>query len=114
NGGKVAAALLDREHGTRRSRADKRHMIEQEGLNAWGIWNFSQWDLLAGHIRKGFEYGKQRCTAYPRFVVQRDLVDEFLDTYLPVVKSIRFGHPLAVADSHDPLPELDFGPLITA
>ncbi|TQJ21170.1 acyl-CoA reductase-like NAD-dependent aldehyde dehydrogenase [Micromonospora sp. A202] len=108
NGGKVAAALLD---------TDKRHFIEQEGLNAWGIWNFSHWDLLAAHLKKGFEYGKQRCTAYPRFVVQRDLVDEFLDMYLPVVRSVRFGHPLAVGDdwaAGDPLPELDFGPLISA
>jgi acyl-CoA reductase-like NAD-dependent aldehyde dehydrogenase len=110
NGGKVAAALLD---------TDKRHMIEQEGLNAWGVWEFSQWDALAGHLRKGFEYGKQRCTAYPRFVVQRELVDKFLDVYLPVVKSIRFGHPLAVGiaddlDAEQPLPELDFGPLISA
>src|SRR3954454_21269520 len=105
NGGKVAAALLD---------SDKRHFIEQEGLNAWGIWEFSQWDRLAGHLKKGFEYGKQRCTADPRFVVQRDLVDEFLDVYLPVVKSVRFGHPLAVADEAEPLPELDFGPLISA
>ncbi|MCX5070450.1 aldehyde dehydrogenase family protein [Micromonospora lupini] len=108
NGGKVAAALLD---------SDKRHFIEQEGLNAWGIWNFSKWDLLAAHLKKGFEYGKQRCTAYPRFVVQRDLVDEFLDMYLPVVRSVRFGHPLAVGDdwtAGDPLPELDFGPLISA
>ena len=105
NGGKVAAALLD---------TDKRHMIEQEGLNAWGIWEFSQWDLLAGHMRKGFEYAKQRCTAYPRFVVQRELVDSFLDMYLPVVRSVRFGHPLAVADADGALPELDFGPLISA
>jgi acyl-CoA reductase-like NAD-dependent aldehyde dehydrogenase len=105
NGGKVAAALLD---------SDKRHFIEQEGLNAWGIWEFSQWDLLAGHLRKGFEYGKQRCTAYPRFVVQRDLVDKFLDMYLPVVRSVRFGHPLAVAPDSGSLPELDFGPLISA
>jgi acyl-CoA reductase-like NAD-dependent aldehyde dehydrogenase len=107
NGGKVAAALLD---------TDKRHMIEQEGLNAWGIWEFSQWDLLAGHLKKGFEYGKQRCTAYPRFVVQRDVVDAFLGMYLPLVRSVRFGHPLAV-DSEtdtDALPELDFGPLISA
>ncbi|WP_329108620.1 aldehyde dehydrogenase family protein [Micromonospora sp. NBC_01699] len=107
NGGKVAAALLD---------SDKRHFIEQEGLNAWGIWEFSQWDMLAKHLRKGFEYGKQRCTAYPRFVVQRDLVDGFLDMYLPVVRSVRFGHPLAVGDDRvdgDPLPELDFGPLIS-
>ncbi|WP_422770593.1 aldehyde dehydrogenase family protein [Plantactinospora sp. WMMC1484] len=108
NGGKVAAALLD---------TDKRHMIEQEGLNAWGIWDFSQWESLAAHLKKGFEYGKQRCTAYPRFVVQRDLVDQFLDTYLPVVRSVRFGHPLAVDEDWsqgDPLPELDFGPLISA
>jgi len=105
NGGKVAGALLD---------TDKRHMIEQEGLNAWGVWNFSQWDGLAAHLRKGFEYGKQRCTAYPRFVVQRELVDEFLDVYLPVVRSVRFGHPLAVAGASDALPELDFGPLISA
>ena len=137
NGGKVAAALLSAAQSGPRSSdgrpepgADKRHMIEQEGLNAWGIWEFSQWDMLAGHLKKGFEYGKQRCTAYPRFVVQRDLVDKFLDAYLPVVKSIRFGHPLAVADPYehsgsrssdgraetfaDPLPELDFGPLISA
>ncbi|GAA4731502.1 aldehyde dehydrogenase family protein [Phytohabitans rumicis] len=105
NGGKVAAALLD---------TNKRHMIEQEGLNAWGIWNFSQWDSLAAHLKKGFEYAKQRCTAYPRFVVQRDLVDSFLDMYLPVVRSVRFGHPLAVAAAGDPLPDLDFGPLISA
>ena len=105
NGGKVAAALLD---------TDKRHMIEQEGLNAWGIWEFAQWDQLAGHVRKGFEYAKQRCTAYPRFVVQRELVDSFLDMYLPVVRSVRFGHPLAVAEPDGALPELDFGPLISA
>ena len=104
-GGKVAAALLD---------TDKRHFIEQEGLNAWGIWEFSQWDTLAAHLRKGFEYGKQRCTAYPRHVVQRGLVDQFLDMYLPMVRSVRFGHPLAVEADGDPLPALDFGPLISA
>ncbi len=105
NGGKVAAALLD---------TGKRHMLEQEGLNAWGIWNFSDWAGLAAHMKKGFEYGKQRCTAYPRFVIQRDLVDEFLATYLPVVSAIRLGHPLVVESDDDDLPELDFGPLISA
>ena len=105
NGGKVAAALLD---------TDKRHMIEQEGLNAWGIWEFSGWDSLAAHLKKGFEYGKQRCTSYPRFVVQRELVGAFLAMYLPVVRSVRFGHPLAVTDPHQPKPDLDFGPLISA
>jgi len=104
-GGQVAAQLVD---------TSKRHMLEMEGLNAWGIWEFSQWDLLAQHLRKGFEYGKQRCTAYPRFVVQRDLVDRFLESYLPVVRSVAIGHPLATAAPADPLPELDFGPLISA
>jgi acyl-CoA reductase-like NAD-dependent aldehyde dehydrogenase len=104
-GGQVAAALVD---------TGKRHFLEQEGLNAWGVWDFSQWDLLAGHLRKGFEYGKQRCTAYPRYVVQRQLFDQFLEMYLPVVRSIRFGHPLAVENDDDPLPDLAFGPLITS
>jgi acyl-CoA reductase-like NAD-dependent aldehyde dehydrogenase len=104
-GGQVAAALVD---------TGKRHFLEQEGLNAWGIWEFSQWDVLAAHLKKGFEYGKQRCTAYPRYVVQRQLFDQFLDMYLPVVRSVRFGHPLAVAADDDPPPELDYGPLITA
>jgi acyl-CoA reductase-like NAD-dependent aldehyde dehydrogenase len=104
-GGQVAAALVD---------TGKRHFLEQEGLNAWGIWEFSQWDVLAAHLKKGFEYGKQRCTAYPRYVVQRQLFDQFLDMYLPVLRSVRFGHPLAVAADDDPLPELDYGPLITA
>lgn len=104
-GGQVAAALVD---------TGKRHFLEQEGLNAWGIWEFSQWDVLAAHLRKGFEYGKQRCTAYPRYVVQRQLFDRFLEMYLPVVGSVRFGHPLAVENDDDPLPDLDYGPMITA
>lgn len=103
NGGKVAAQLAD---------TGKRHMLEQEGLNTFGVWEFSDWETLAGLLKKGFEYAKQRCTAYPRFVVQRELVDAFLATYLPVVHGIRFGHPLATADGE--LPALDFGPLISA
>jgi len=104
-GRKAAVSLAD----TRR-----RHMLEQEGLNAWGIWDFSQWPLLAQHLRKGFEYAKQRCTAYPRYVVQRRLFPAFLETYLPIVKSLRFGHPFAVRAPEDPLPDLDFGPVISA
>ncbi|MGA5702179.1 aldehyde dehydrogenase family protein [Peterkaempfera bronchialis] len=103
NGRKAATSLAD---------LGRRHFLEQEGLNTWGIWDFSQWDVLAAHLRKGFEYAKQRCTAYPRYVVQRSLFPAFLETYLAVVQNIRFGHPLAVADPGDPLPELDFGPVI--
>jgi acyl-CoA reductase-like NAD-dependent aldehyde dehydrogenase len=105
NGRKAATSLAD---------TGRRHFLEQEGLNAWGIWDFSQWDLLAGHLKKGFEYAKQRCTAYPRYVVQRSLFDDFLAMYLPVVRGVRYGHPLAVEADHDPLPDLDFGPVIHA
>ncbi len=105
NGRKAATALAD---------TGRRHFLEQEGLNAWGVWDFSAWDTLAPHLRKGFEYAKQRCTAYPRYVVQRELFPAFLETYLPVVNAVRFGHPLAVEDPEEPLPELDFGPLIHA
>ncbi|GHF81796.1 acyl-CoA reductase-like NAD-dependent aldehyde dehydrogenase [Amycolatopsis bartoniae] len=103
SGGEVAARLVD---------SGKQHILEQEGLNCWGVWEFSDWPLLARHVRASFEYGKQRCTAYPRYVVQRSLFDDFLAAYLPAVRELTFGHPLAVADPADPLPELDFGPLI--
>ena len=102
NGGKVAGQLAD---------TGKRHMLEQEGLNTLGVWDFSDWESLGDLLGKGFEYAKQRCTAYPRFVVQRELVDSFLATYIPVVANIRFGHPLASTDGE--LPALDFGPLIS-
>ncbi|GGO64267.1 aldehyde dehydrogenase family protein [Nonomuraea cavernae] len=104
-GAQVAASLAD---------LGRRHVLEQEGLNCWGVWDYSGWDLLTGQIRASFDYGKQRCTAYPRFVVQRELFHEFLAAYLAAVGSLRFGHPLAVRDPDDPLPELDFGPLISA
>ena len=105
NGRQAAVSLAD---------TGRRHMLEQEGLNTWGIWDFGQWELLAQHLRKGFEYAKQRCTAYPRYVVQRRLFPAFLETYLPILRSLRFGHPLAVHDPAEPLPNLDFGPVIHA
>jgi acyl-CoA reductase-like NAD-dependent aldehyde dehydrogenase len=89
-------------------------MLEMEGVNAYGIWDFSDWPLLAAQIKKGFEYGKQRCTAYARFIVQRSLFPKFLSMYLPVVQSLRFGHPLLVDKPGDPPPALDFGPLINS
>lgn len=102
-GAHVAAAVVD---------LGKRHILEQEGLNCWGVWEYSGWEKLGGQIRKTFDYAKQRCTAYPRFVIQRKLFDRFLEAYLPAVRGVRFGHPLAVENADDPLPELDFGPLI--
>ncbi|MFB9717720.1 aldehyde dehydrogenase family protein [Planobispora longispora] len=102
-GGQVAASLAGLGH---------RHILEQEGLNCWGVWEYGDWEKLAGQIRKSFDYAKQRCTAYPRFVVQRSLFHDFLAAYLPAVRSVRFGHPLAVEAPDDPPPDLDFGPLI--
>ncbi|MFF3244906.1 aldehyde dehydrogenase family protein [Streptomyces sp. NPDC002870] len=104
-GARIATAVAD---------LGKRHILEQEGLNTWGLWNYSDWDSLTAVIPKLFDYGKQRCTAYPRFVVQRELFADFLAAYLPAVRSIRTGHPLAVEHPYDPLPTLDFGPLINA
>nr|WSX53526.1 aldehyde dehydrogenase family protein [Streptomyces sp. NBC_00974] len=104
-GARIATAVTD---------LGKRHVLEQEGLNTWGIWEHTDWASLGAVIPKLFDYGKQRCTAYPRFVVQRTAFDAFLAAYLPAVASVRTGHPLAVAHPDDPLPELDFGPLINA
>ncbi|MFD9480472.1 aldehyde dehydrogenase family protein [Streptomyces nojiriensis] len=104
-GARIATAVTD---------LGKRHILEQEGLNTWGIWEHTDWSALTAVIPKLFDYGKQRCTAYPRFVVQRTAFDAFLAAYLPAVSAIRTGHPLAVAHPEDPLPELDFGPLINA
>ncbi len=105
SGRDVASSLVD---------TNKRYMIEMEGVNAYGVWDFSQWDELSKQLKKGFEYGKQRCTAYPRFVVQRTLLPQFLDSYLGVLKSLRFGNPLLVSRDDEELPQLDFGPLINA
>jgi acyl-CoA reductase-like NAD-dependent aldehyde dehydrogenase len=92
----------------------KRHILEQEGLNCWGLWEYTDWDAFGAQVPKLFDYAKQRCTAYPRFVVQRSRFADFLAAYLPAVTSVRTGHPLAVAHPDDPLPVLDFGPLINA
>ncbi len=112
NGRRAATSLADSSY----AEVNRRHFLEQEGLNTWGVWDFSDWPTLAAHLRKGFEYAKQRCTAYPRYVVQRGLFPAFLETYLSVLDGLRFGHPLAVpdADPRTPYPELDFGPVIHA
>ena len=44
--------------------------------------------------------------------MQRRLFPAFLDMYLPVVQSVKFGHPLAVQNPDEPLPNFDFGPVI--
>ena len=93
SGGAIAASLYD---------ADKRYLLEMEGVNAYGVWQFSDWPNLAQQIRKGFDYGKQRCTAYARYVIQRELFPQFLETYLPVLRSLQFGNPVLVERDDDP------------
>lgn len=105
NGGVIASTLYDEK---------KRYMLEMEGVNTYGVWQFSNWSLLAEQLRKGFDYGKQRCTAYVRFLVQRELFPQFLEMYLPVLRSLRFGNPVLVESPGDALPKLDFGPLINS
>ncbi len=105
SGRNIATSLVDR---------GKRHMLEMEGLNAWGIWDYSDWPTLMKTLKKGFEYGKQRCTAYPRIVIERRLFPRFLEHYLPMLASLTFGHPLAVENEGDAFADLDFGPLINA
>ena len=105
NGREIAARLTSR---------TKRYMLEMEGVNAYGVWNFSDWPGLAKQVKKGFEYGKQRCTAYVRWVVQRSLLPQFLEMYLGVLGSIRVGHPLLAETADGNPPVLDIGPLINA
>ncbi|MFT5864115.1 MAG: acyl-CoA reductase-like NAD-dependent aldehyde dehydrogenase [Flavobacteriales bacterium] len=105
NGRMIASSLFDKE---------KRYMLEMEGVNTYGVWNFSDWETMKKQIKAGFGYGKQRCTAYVRFVVQRTLLPQFLEIYLPVLKSLTYGHPLLVEEGTSELPKYDFGPLINS
>lgn len=105
NGRNIVASLYDR---------NKRYMLEMEGVNAYGVWGYSDWDNLAKQLRSGFKYGKQRCTAYVRYVIERSLFPDFLDMYLPLLKSLKYGHPLLVEAGQEEPPALDFGPLINS
>ncbi len=103
SGRDIAASLIDKR---------KRYMLEMEGVNTYGVWDFSEWDSLAQQMKKGYDYGKQRCTAYVRFVVQRSLFPKFLETHLDVLRSLKVGNPTLVDNPNDALPSLDFGPVI--
>jgi acyl-CoA reductase-like NAD-dependent aldehyde dehydrogenase len=105
NGRNIADALASKH---------KRYMLEMEGVNTYGIWNFSDWSTLADQLKKGYDYGKQRCTAYVRFVVQRDLFPQFLETYWNVIHTLKVGNPTLVDNPSDALPDLAFGPVINS
>ncbi|GAB3300238.1 aldehyde dehydrogenase family protein [Hymenobacter humi] len=103
NGRNIADALTS---------VDKRYMLEMEGVNTYGIWNYSDWTSLGDQLKKGYDYGKQRCTAYVRFVVERRLFPQFLETYWDSIRSLKVGNPTLVDGAGDPLPDLAFGPVI--
>lgn len=105
NGRNIADAL---------SQHNKRYMLEMEGVNTYGIWNFSNWELLADHLKKGYDYGKQRCTAYVRFIVERSSFPQFLETYTQTISNLKIGNPTLVDNPNDVLPDLAFGPVINA
>ncbi|NVO84339.1 aldehyde dehydrogenase family protein [Hymenobacter terrestris] len=96
------------------STTDKRYMLEMEGVNTYGIWDYSDWDAMAQQLKKGYDYGKQRCTAYVRFVVERRLFPQFLETYWNTVRDLKIGNPTLVDAPDDALPNLAFGPVINA
>jgi acyl-CoA reductase-like NAD-dependent aldehyde dehydrogenase len=92
----------------RRLRAtNKRYALEMEGVNAYAITHFSKWEVLGQQIRACFDFGKQRCTAYTRWVVEKSLVPRFVRTYVDAVSTLRVGHPLLGTP-------VDFGPLISS
>ena len=91
---------------------NKRYMLEMEGVNTYGVWNFSDWNGLADQLKKGYDYGKQRCTAYVRFVVERRLFPQFVETYWDTIKGLKVGNPTLVDAADDKLPDLAFGPVI--
>ncbi|AYA36677.1 aldehyde dehydrogenase family protein [Hymenobacter oligotrophus] len=103
NGRNIADALAS---------VHKRYMLEMEGVNTYGIWNYSDWAALEDQLKKGYDYGKQRCTAYVRFVVQRSLFPKFLETYWNATRSLKVGNPTLVDNPDDKLPDLAFGPVI--
>jgi acyl-CoA reductase-like NAD-dependent aldehyde dehydrogenase len=98
NGGAVAERLRG---------SGKRYALEMEGVNAYAMSDFSNWSGLKAQIQSGFDFGKQRCTAYTRWVVQRSLLDRFVETYVAAASALQVGNPLADAP-------VSFGPLISA
>jgi acyl-CoA reductase-like NAD-dependent aldehyde dehydrogenase len=92
--------------GARLHSTNKQYALEMEGINSYVISNFSNWEDLGKQIRAGFDFGKQRCTAYTRWVVERSLVPKFIETYIAAVSGISVGHPYLGE-------KVDFGPLIS-
>jgi acyl-CoA reductase-like NAD-dependent aldehyde dehydrogenase len=85
----------------------KRVSLELGGKSANII--FADADLAAAAQQASpavFGSAGQDCCARSRILVQRDVLDDFLEAFRPVVQALRVGSPLD--------PETDIGPLISA
>lgn len=98
NGSAISKQLRD---------SGKHYALEMEGVNSYAITAFTRWKELGEQIRAGFDFGKQRCTAYTRWVVERSLVPRFIETYRDAATQVRVGNPMLGR-------HVDFGPLISA
>ena len=88
NGRKAATSLAD---------TGKRHFLEQEGLNAWGVWDFSQWDELAGAPEEGLRVRQAALHRLPALRrAARAVPGRSSRCTCRSCKRLRFGHPLAV------------------
>ena len=83
-GGRIATQLADDRSSPRARTGGAQHLGDLEVLGL---------GPARRRIRKGCAYGKQRCTAYPRYVVQRTLFDEFLAHVLPVFVTLGSATP---------------------
>ena len=85
----------------------KRVSLELGGKSANIV--FADADLAAAAQQASpavFGSAGQDCCARSRILVQRDVLDDFLDAFRPIVEAIRVGSPLD--------PDTDIGPLISA
>ena len=82
----------------------KRHFLEQEGLNAWGIWDFTQWDAARPAPAQGLRVRQAALHRLPALRRPAAAVAR-----VPRARTcrwsqdMRFGHPLAVADDRRPV-----------
>ena len=105
NGRAAATSLADR---------GRRHFLEQEGLNAWGVWDFTQWSCSPSTSARGSSTPSSAAPPTRATSSSAGCCRRSSRLTCRCSKDLRFGHPLAVERPDDPLPELDFGPVIRA
>ena len=103
-GGRVATAVAD---------LGKRHILEQEGLNCWGIWKYGDWEPLTAADPQDLRLRQAALHGLPplRGPARAVRTSSWPRTCRPSAASGSATRwPWSAPD--DPLPELDFGPLI--